>query len=54
MIVGDSNTAAEEALEFTVIAEVAVADDPQSTIFLKRGVGLAKHPPGGSVVDRTL
>ena len=54
MIVGDSNAAAEEVLEFTMITEVTVADDPQTTTFSERGASLAKHAPGDGFVDGTL
>ena len=54
MIVGYSNAAAEEALKFTMITEVIVADDPQATTSSERGTSLAKHAPGGGFVDGTL
>ena len=44
----------KQALEFGVIAQVAIADYPQLTAFNQRGARLLEHPPGEKVADNLL
>src|SRR5690606_16600223 len=45
---------AEQPLELVVIAQVAVADDPQLAALAQRGLGLGEHAPGEEIADHLL